>query len=169
MIAIDRRTTHNKKHQPNSRDSGNSQCQDPGSQSKASPPGTCLRSGLLLPFGRFLVPSSLPISFLIPIAATECFSQPGLLAKAAPHINNSHSSSNPLHVKCTPGSTPDLFTCSTLCETSQHCKSPSLWHRRVEHPETKKSFLVGPTEPAGGGSLLWVATALAGAGLAWLG
>ena len=34
-------------------------------------------------------------------------------------------------------------------------------------PKQKKSFLVGPTEPAGGGSFLWVAMALAGVGLTW--
>ena len=53
-----------------------------------------------------------------------------------------------------------------FCEASSAFVPPSIGLRGAENLETKKSLLVGPTEPAGGGSPSQVAMALAGVGLA---
>ena len=46
---------------------------------------------------------------------------------------------------------------------------PAIGTGELNTPKQKKSFLVGPPEPAGGGPLPKEAMALAGVGLAWLG
>ena len=91
-----------------------------------------------------------------------------LLAKAAPntttlHPQTSHMSSALL----------DSFQISSsvvpFARLLNTANLPSLGLGELKTPKQEESFLAGPTEPAGGGSLPQVAMALAGAGLAWLG
>ena len=66
--------------------------------------------------------------------------------------------------------TPDFFIYSCPLRGLLNITNlPALGTGELNTPKQKESFLVGPTEPAGGGPFPWVAMALAGAGLAWLG
>ena len=91
---------------------------------------------LLLPLGRFS--SLLRIFLVLSIAATECLSLLGPLAKAAPNTKLNFTLQPPT---CQVHSwIHSRLLHLTFARTSQHPKSPVPWTRRVEHPETKKVF-----------------------------
>ena len=137
-IAITRITTHNKRHQPNPRDSGNQRCQAQGSQSKASNVW-----GLCTPFQHCCFPLA---GFPPYYGSTYC--SPLLQLNASPCLVPSQRQ----HLTQNSNFTLQPPTCHvhswihsrllhlTFARTSQHPKSPVPWARRVEHPETKKVF-----------------------------
>ena len=120
----------------------NRRCQAQGSQSKASK-----LWGLYTQFRHYhccfplagFPPHYGPTSCspLLQLTASPC-----LVPSQRKHLtNNSTSPSNLLHVRRTPGKYSRLLhPFIPFARPSQHPKSPSHWHRRVEHPETKKSL-----------------------------
>ena len=109
-----------------------------GCQPKASSPLGCALSSPVqtwfLPLAGFLPKSPATAANDLQSPIFNC-----LVPSQRKHLttNNSLSSSNLPHVKCTPGFLPDLFIHCALCETSQHTHLPSLGLGELNTPKQK--------------------------------